>query len=205
MRTRLASLATSLVLVTAPAGAWASSAAGLMIEVGKFRLEVRYSVALDYADGADRPIKDPRQALFALASLIQANQQDFAQIAHTITFELGKGADAETMLLAEEDLYVALPARTYVRLQDRPVSPDVVKEIVAILCGRYAGACRVPPAKHVDLFPCGNGSCPGQIRFGSFPSTSVNERFGLLPPARNGVHALRVTADDIGRHFAKLD
>jgi hypothetical protein len=204
-RTRLAILVAVLASATIPGGARASSAAGLTIEVGKFRVEVTYSVAVDFADKSDQAIKDPRQALFALASLIQANQRAFAEIAHTITFELGMRVDKpETLLLAEEDLYVTSPERAYVKLQDRPVGPDVVKEIVTILCGRYPGACRLAPHSHVDLFPCGKDSCPGQIRFGSLPSTSVNERFGLLPPATTGVRPLHVTVADIGSQFERL-
>ena len=64
--------------------AHASSNAGIEIEVGKHRLNVYYSVALDYHNESDKILRDPQSALFALASVIQANSEAFASIGHTV-------------------------------------------------------------------------------------------------------------------------
>jgi hypothetical protein len=54
--------AAASILTLSPAAPLASSDAGIEIELGKFSLKVIYSVALDYRDGADRAIRDPRMA-----------------------------------------------------------------------------------------------------------------------------------------------
>lgn len=82
----------------------ASSNAGIEIEIGKHRLNVYYSVALDYRCESDKILRDPRSALFTLASVVQANSETFALIGHTVQAELYTRAGApEDFLVIIED------------------------------------------------------------------------------------------------------
>lgn len=190
-----------VVLALNLATANASSNAGIEIELGKYRLNVYYSVALDYRQKSDNMLRDPRSALFTLASVVQANSETFALIGHTVQAELYTRAGApEDFLVIIED-----PQGESVVLRDGPVGPDITKEILAAICNRYTDACKRPASKKVDLYQCNESSCPGQIRFGSFPSDSVNKGFGLIRPANDGVNRVSVTRDKIGRYFEMLE
>lgn len=190
-----------VVLALNLATANASSNAGIEIEIGKYRLNVYYSVALDYRCESDKILRDPRSALFTLASVVQANSETFALIGHTVQAELYTRAGApEDFLVIIED-----PQGESVVLRDGPVGPDITKEILAVICNRYTDACKRPASKKVDLYQCNDSSCPGQIRFGSFPSDSVNKSFGLIRPPHDRVNRVGVTRDKIGRHFEMLE
>lgn len=179
----------------------ASSNAGIEIDIGKYRLNVYYSVALDYRCESDKILRDPRSALFTLASVVQANSETFALIGHTVQAELYTRAGApEDFLVIIED-----PQGESVVLRDGPVGPDITKEILAVICNKYTDACKRPASKKVDLYQCNKANCPGQIRFGSFPSDSVNKSFGLIRPTHDSGNRVSVTRDKIGRYFEILE
>jgi sarcosine oxidase delta subunit len=48
-----------------------------------------------------------------------------------------------------------------------------------VLCTAYPDACKQPARGTLDLYRCRKESCPGRIRFGSFPSESVNDVSGV--------------------------
>lgn len=183
-----------------PTAADASSAAGIEIQFGKFRLSVYYSVAVDYEGDTDRAIRDPRAALFDLAALLQANSAAFSVIDHEVHVSLDRQTEGSPNLL---DIIEDPNRRAGHVLRDGQVGEDIGKEIVAALCRRYAHACRRPAAESIDLFPCRERRCPGRIRFGSFPSDELNERFGLLPP-RQKTTPIRVTRGEILTYFEEL-
>lgn len=179
----------------------ASSNAGIEIEIGKHRLNVYYSVALDYRCESDKILRDPRSALFTLASVVQANSETFALIGHTVQAELYTRAGApEDFLVIIED-----PQGESVVLRDGPVGQDITKEILAVICNRYPDACKRPASQKVDLYQCNKATCPGQIRFGAFPSDSVNKSFGLIRPTHDRVNRVSVTREKIGRYFEMLE
>lgn len=179
----------------------ASSDAGIEIEFGKFRLNVYYSVALDYDKDADKFIRDPQLTLFALAALLQANSEAFAAIDHQLDVELYKRSDiAGNLLSVIED-----PQAKRKVIRDGSVQGDISAEIVKIICDRYPGACKKPPLTKIILYRCQKERCLGKVRFGSFPSIyGVNEDFGLLPPPST-TDRIKTTKDNIGKYFEKLE
>lgn len=186
----------------APEAAWASSDVGMRLEIGSFQVQVYSSDAVEYVDGADRAVRDPRRTLFALASLLQANATSFASIHRTFQAALERREGSGlTFLVVIED-----PEGKSEVLLDRPLRRDVSTEIAAALCKRYRGACKRPPADRLRLYRCGAGTCPGRIRFGAFPSDSLNERFGLIRPRNEGGEdVVRVTRAELTRYFEALD
>ena len=197
----VARLLVIVVLAMQLADANASSNAGIEIEFGKYRLNVYYNVALDYRNESEKILRDPRSALFTLALVIQANSETFASIGHTVQAELYTRAGvAGNFLVIIED-----PQAQSVVLRDGPVGRGLTKEILTVICNRYADACKRPASKKVDLYRCNDASCVGQIRFGSFPSDSVNKGFGLMRPAHDGAKRVSVTRNEIGRYFEMLD
>ncbi len=180
---------------------YASSDAGIRINVGKFRLNVYYSDAMDYAHDADKEIRDPRAALFDLAALVQANAGSLASVAHTVQAELyTRAGSPQNYLLMIED-----PETKSVVLRDGPIVGGITGEVMKVVCERYADACKRPASGKVELYPCAGTNCPGQIQFGAFPSASVNNRFGLTPPAGASPQHTSVTRNTIGQYFETLD
>jgi hypothetical protein len=178
----------------------ASSNAGIEFDLGEFHLNVYYSDALDYNNEADETIRNPRSTLFTLASTIQANAGTIAKIAHTLQVELYTRADStNNYLLITED-----PQSQSTILRDGVVGKDITKEILLVVCGRYPDACKRPASNEVILYSCKETNCAGQIRFGSFPSESINNSFGLVKPALFKKR-VSVTREKIGRYFEKLD
>ena len=178
----------------------ASSNAGIKFDLGEFHLNVYYSDAIDYYNKADETIRDPRTTLFTLASTIQANSGTIAKIAHTIQVELYTRADStNNYLLITED-----PQSQSTILRDGVVGEDITREILIVVCSRYADACKRPASKEVILYSCKETNCAGQIWFGSYPSESINKSFGLIKPAHFRKRE-SVTREKIGRHFEKLD
>ncbi len=205
---KTAALAVALALAGAPAAARASSEAGIRVTVGKFTLHVLYSVVLDYPDGSDRAIKDPRSVLFALASLVQANAERFGAIDHDLTIELSIRSGSETVLLTvAEDFFETPghPTRKYVLVGEAPVQADLSGQIVAAICGRYPSACGKPPAEKVTLFVCPAVPCEGEVAFGSFPSTSLNQKYGLLRPKGREGKTFVVTRQRMPQYYEPLD
>ncbi len=180
----------------------ASSNAGIELELGSFRLRVYYSDAVEYHNNADAEIRDPRSALFTLASVLQANAESFKSIHHTVEADLyTREGSLDAFLSITED-----PQTRSALLGDGPAGGGIAATIVKALCNRYSGACRRLAPTTVRLYRCRRGRCPGRIRFGAFPSDSVDQRFGLLPPTRaHGARSFRVTSDQLGRYFRVLD
>lgn len=195
---RLFAIATLFMCI---ADASASSDAGIGIELGKLKLNVYYSVALDYYDEADRAIRDPRVTLFTLASIIQANSEAFAAIDHTIYVDLytREGASVNFLKIIEDP-----QTRSFV-LRDGPVGWDITKEILTTICSRYAEACKRPVSDTLYLYRCQKEHCQGQIRFGLFPSETINKSFGLLPPKQKGMARITVTRNEIRQYFEELE
>jgi len=193
--------AISVLLLMCFADANASSNAGIEIELGKFKLSVYYSVALDYYDEADKAIRDPRVALFTLASVAQANSGALAAINHTIYVDLytRDGVSGSFLKITED------PQTRSIVLRDMLVGQDITKEILKTICDRYADTCKRPASNTLYLYRCQKDRCPGQIRFGSFPSESINKSFGLLRPKREGVAPISVTRNNIGQYFEELE
>jgi hypothetical protein len=200
-------LAAALLSLGAPAPAVASSAAGIRITLGKFTLHVQYSVALDYPDGSDAAIRDPERALFALASLLQANAKRFAAIDHDLLLELGmRNGDPGVFLTVTEDPFETPreSKRAYRLLGETPVKPDLVGQLVAAVCSLYRDACVAPPTRRVTLYDCRRSPCDGQVAFGSFPSTTGDERFTLVPPPGGLSAGVAVSRGEMKRHFETL-
>jgi hypothetical protein len=191
------------VAALAPRDAHASSAAGFEIEVGKFKLQMFYSVAIDYPDHADVAIRDPRLALFTVASALQQNGDAFAAIDHTVRVELNMAGESPAILLDVIEDPEADRASTSI-VRQGPFTGDAASEVLAILCSRYQGACRRPATASLMLYRCRESDCHGRIRFGSFPSESLNQGFALLPPKRGGV-PIRVVREQMTRYFGVLD
>lgn len=193
--------AIAVLLATYATDVNASSNAGIEIEIGKFKLNVYYSVALEYYNDADKAIRDPQIALFTLVSVVQANSTAFAAIDHTLYVELytREGVSGNFLKITED------PQTRSVVLQDGLVGQDITKEILTIICSRYADACKRPTSDRLYLYRCQKDRCPGQIRFGSFPSESINKSFGLLRPKREGVTPLSVTRNKIRQYFEELE
>lgn len=186
----------------APGTARASSDAGIELQVGSFQVQVYYSDSVDYPDRADEAIRDPRLALFALASLLQANVSSFGSIRHTFkaALERRKGSES-TFLVVVED-----PEGKSEVLLDTPLRRNASEEIARALCKRYRGACKRPPVARLRLYPCRRSTCPGRIRFGAFPSDSVNARFGLLRAgADGGEDVVRVARAELAQYFERLE
>jgi hypothetical protein len=207
VRATMAGMAAALLALGAPARAVASSAAGFRITLGKFTLHVQYSAALDYPDGSDATIRDPERALFALASLLQANAKRFAAIDHDLLLELGmRNGDPRVLLTVTEDPFETpgRSTRAYRLLGEAPAKPDLVGQLVAAVCSRYRDACVASPARRVTLYECRHQPCDGQVAFGSFPSTAVDERFTLVPPPGGSSAKVAVFRGEMKRHFQTL-
>lgn len=180
---------------------YASSDAGIRINVGKFRLNVYYSDAVNYHHDADKAIRDPRAGLFDLVAFVQANSESLASVAHTVQAELyARAGSSDNFLMITED-----PEAQSVVLRDGPVEADIAKEVLAAVCARYGQACKRPASAKIDLFSCEQTDCPGQIEFGAFPSDSINKSFGLIRPAGKSPKRVSVARGTIGRYFEKLD
>ncbi len=205
MYKRLAKFSAGLILMAViaiqPPDANASSNAGIEFDLGEFHLNVYYSDALDYQNEADGAIRDPRATLFSLASSIQANAGTITKIPHTLQVELytRAGTSANYLLITED------PQSQSTIFRDGIVVGDISKEILAVVCSRYVDACKTPAPKNIVLYRCKETDCAGQIRFGSFPSESINKSFGLIQPAHARVKQISTTRDKIGRYFEKLD
>lgn len=205
MRThaRWVGVAVTLAMAVAPRLAGASSSAGIRIEIGKHTLEFFYSVAIDYPEQS-RAIRDPSVALFSLAALIQANPEAFASVDHSFYAELMMGiAPPLITLFVIEDPWET-PEKEPQPIGELPIAPDVTAQVVSALCGRYPTACRNPPLPQVTLYACPKSPCPGQISFGSFPSSSLNKNWALLPP-KAGAKGIVVTREGMRKHFGLLD
>jgi hypothetical protein len=186
----------------------ASSLAGIRISVGRFTLYVHYSVALEYPDRRDRSIRDPRDVLFAVASLLQANAERFAGIDHGLAIELAMRADSPTVLLTVEEDPFEKPGgegRKYALLSEVPARADLTQQVVGAICDRYKKACVRPATEKLTLFACAAAPCPGQVAFGSFPSTSLNQRFCLLAPEGGASRRHEVTRQQMPAYFLPLD
>lgn len=202
-RARWVVIAVAMAMAGAPCLARASSWAGVRIEIGKLTLEIFYSVALDY-DAQSRAIRDPSAVLFSLAALIQANPEAFAAIDHSFMAELSmREGSSEVTLDVDEDIYEA-PGKEFRHVSETTAGPDLAAQVVAAVCARYPSACGKPPLPRVTLHECRKALCAGQISFGSFPSTSLNRRFALLPP-KVGAKGIVVTRDRMQRYFEPLD
>lgn len=179
----------------------ASSNAGIEIDLGKFHLKVYYSVAVDYDQGADRFIRDPGYVLFDLASSLQANMDDISRIEHTVQVDLdmytGKAGNFLSIIEDPQDNTVVLASTA--------AEDDIAKQILKVICSRYSGACKRPASGRVNLYLCGKTACPGQIRFGSFPSSSINGRYGLVMPSGIAVKHLSVTRKRIRQYYETLE
>lgn len=201
------SLRTALALAAGlPLAARASSDAGLELSAGKFTLQVLYSVANEYPDHADLAVADPRAALFTTAALLQANADAFSAIDHTLRIDVSLRAGApRTVVAVVEDPYEA-PGRTTTRVREDPLERDLATQLVAVVCGRYPGACRRPARATLDLHRCHAGAehCPGRIRFGTFPSDVLDGRFAILP-SRPGARPERVAREDMTRWLTPLE
>jgi hypothetical protein len=178
----------------------ASSNAGIEFALGEFRLNVYYSDALDYYNETDATIRDPRSTLFTLASTIQANAGAIAKIAHTLQVELYTRADSTNNYL----LITEVPQSQSTILRDGVVGEDITKEILLVVCSRYPDACKRSASNEVILYNCKEKNCAGQIRFGSFPSESINNSFGLVKPAHFRKR-ISTTREKIGKYFEKLE
>jgi hypothetical protein len=190
-------------MAVAPRLARASSWAGIRIEIGKHTLEVFYSVGIDYPEQS-RAIRDPSDALFSIAGLIQANAAAFASVDHAFYAELMMGVEPPLItLLVIEDPWET-PGKEPQLIGELPVAPDVTAQVVSALCGRYPTACAKPPLPQVTLYACPKSPCPGQISFGSFPSSSLNKGWSLLPP-KAGAKGIVVTREGMRRFFEPLD
>lgn len=208
LRTTTAALSIAMSLACAPGAARASSAAGIQITVGKFKLRVLFSAVLDYPDGSDRAIRDPRAVLHAVASLVQSNAERFGAIDHDLTIELGMRSGSKTVQVAvAEDLIETAghPTRKYLLLGEAPVQADLRGQVIAAICARYSSACSKPATGKVTLFECPTAPRDGQISFGSFPSTSLNERFCLLQPKGHEAKAFVVTDQQMSLYYEPLD
>lgn len=189
-----------LLAMALPGPARASTSAGIEMDIGSFKLRVYYNVALEYGDSSDTAIRDPRAALFELVALLQANAEAFSAIDHTLLLELTMREDVPgTFLEVRED-----PSTSDIVLRDRLVPREVVPEMLKEICDRYAVACARPSLAQVTLYPCKGSGCPGQIRFGSFPSVSANRAFALLAPKGEAVKGVVVTRAQMLRHFEDL-
>lgn len=190
----------ALLLLGIPQYSWASSRAGIEIDFGTFRLEIYYSVALDYSDGGADALKDPRRALCSLASLIQVNGSKFSKINATIRMELLelKGATGTFLRITED------PDEKAVLLWKGPIAPDAVRDMTERLCRRFPVACANPPLQSVTLYTCGSGACPGQIRAGAFPSTTLDQGFALMPTGEPPVGEEKVECKSMSRYFQML-
>jgi hypothetical protein len=196
----------ALLALLLPTVARASSAAGFEVAIGKFKLQVLYSVAVAYDGGVDESIRDPRRALFTVATLVQANAEAFAAIAHGMLIEIDqREGRSESFISAVEDPWVKPDgSEITVIVRDDALHEDVGTEVVATLCGRYPAACRRSARATLELFRCAK-DCPGRIAWGVFPPSpaSTNQRFGLL--ARPRAAPLRVTRSQMARYFEVLD
>jgi hypothetical protein len=140
--------------------------------------------------------------LFTLASVLQANAESFKSIHHTVEADLytREGSLGASLSIIED------PQAGSAILWDGPAGRGVAATILGALCNTYSGACKRPASLTVRLYRCRRGHCPGLIRFGAFPSDSVDQRFGLLPPiGANGARSFRVTSDQLSRYFSVLD
>ncbi|HEX9051560.1 MAG TPA: hypothetical protein VF841_13595 [Anaeromyxobacter sp.] len=204
VRRPLGAVALAALAAAAPARARASGDAGFEIALGGFRLQVFYGAASEYADHADRAVRDPRVALFTLAATLQANAAAFSAIPHTLRFDLvARDGAADTTLGVVEDPEANATRPTTVVLET-PLARDVAAEVLAALCGRYPGACRRPAGPTVELYRCEGPRCAGRIRFGSFRSDALNERFAIERPARWAA-PIRVGREQMTRWFDPLD
>jgi hypothetical protein len=188
------------LLAMVPGAARASNSAGIELDVGRFKLRVYYNVALEYCDSSDLAIRDPRAALFELVALLQANAEAFSAIDHALLLELTMREGVPgTFLEVRED-----PSTRDIVLWDGRVSREVVPEMLKKICDRYAVACARPSLAQITLYPCKGSGCPGQIRFGSFPSASANRAFALLAPKGEAVKGVVVTRTQVLGYFEEL-
>lgn len=196
-----AKLIAGVVLAMQFAEAHASSSAGIEIDLGKFQLKVYYSVAVDYYNDADKVIRDPRSVLFTLSSLLQANSREFSRINHTVQVDLDTHTDAPGNFLS----IIEDPQDKTVVLLDEAAGNDIAKKIWSVLCKKYAGACKHPASGKLNLYVCKEAVCPGQVRFGSFPSNTLNRKYGLIKPSGSAEKHLSVSREEIGQYFETLD
>lgn len=192
---------TTLALVMVLPLAYGSSNAGIETEIGNFNLNVYYSDALDYPGKAEKTIRDPRNALFTLASVLQPNAKYFSRIHHTVQAELYMlvGAEEVRLRLTEDPQAQATVIRDGPLLANNPEN-----EILKAICSRYRGVCRHKASRQIILYPCKRNHCVSRIRFGAFPSDAVNENFGIVEPAHPRVKGIIVTRNTMNRYFEEI-
>ncbi len=176
---------------------------GLEISVGHFTLRVTYVDVVEYGDGAEQAIQDPRRALFTLASLVQVNAAALAKLDATVWAEIRrKPRDPVTYLWIDYDVAAT---GEHVVIRDGPARKDTDQDIVNSLCAALPALCAVKPGPVLDLYECpGAGRCDGLVRFGALPSPEMPTRLALVAPAAGRVKRIRLERNEMTRYFSEL-
>jgi len=191
------------LLVAVPPRATARSSPGVAISVGKFTLRVTYDDLVQYGDQAERAIQDPRQVLFTLASLVQANAAAFAKIDATVWSEIGRNRNEPPTQLRVS--YDVAATGNHVVLRDGSARKDIEQDIVNTLCTAFPAGCAVRPAAVLELYECpGTSRCAGLVQFGPLPSPDMPKRLALLAPTAGRGSRIRVERRHMTRYFPDL-
>src|SRR6266511_632416 len=176
---------------------------GLEISVGHFTLRVTYVDVVEYGDGAEQAIQDPRRALFTLASLVQVNAAALAKLDATVWAEIRrKPRDPVTYLWIDYDVAAT---GEHVVIRDGPARKDTDQDIVNSFCAALPALCAVKPGPVLDLYECpGAGRCDGLVRFGALPSPEMPTRLALVAPAAGRVKRIRLERHEMTRYFSEL-
>ncbi len=200
-RVRVAAVVALLVAV--PPRATASSSSGLEISVGKFTLRVTYVDVLQYGDQADRAIQDPRQVLFTVGSLVQANAAALAKIDAAVWAEIGRNRDEPSTQLRVS--YDVAATGDHVVLRDGASRKDIEQDVVNTLCSAFPAGCAVKPSPVLELYECpGTSRCAGLVQFGPLPSPDMPKRLALLAPTAGRGSRIRVERRHMARYFPDL-
>src|SRR6266568_7355106 len=200
--TLFSALGAAALAAAAPSPAEASSSSGLEISVGNFTLRVTYVDVVEYGDGAEQAIQDPRRALFTLASLVQANAAALAKLDATVWAEIRRRDDPVTYLRIDYDVAAT---GEHVVIRDGPARKDTEQDVVNSLCAALPALCAVKPGPVLDLYECpGAGRCDGLVRFGALPSPEMPTRLALVAPAAGRVKRIRLERNEMTRYFSEL-
>lgn len=183
-----------------PSISQASSESGIQIEFGKFKLDIYYSVAVEYQNGEDEYIRDPRKLLFELASILQSNKDVFSGIDKKILIELNKNEDNNDTILSVAEF----SDNTYDVIYDGIVAGDIAKKIIDVICCKYLDGYIKKQSLMVYLYKCKNKSCPGRVKFGVIPSSSINEEYGLISISL-AIDYIKTSRDQMINYFEVIE
>lgn len=179
------------LLIICHSPGYASSDAGIDIRYGSFSISVLYSVAADY-DGTDEYIRNPRYLLYGLISFIHSNA------------DLVEAANKSIRINLYEGDYAEISGTAVSKVKKIPVykgQGDFAALILSEVCSVLGGECELVFSEKYPIYECEDGYDFSRIRFGSFPSDSLNEKYSLSTCGKYEKQKIYVNKKTILKYF----